>query len=536
MQFDYVIAGGGSAGCVLANRLSASGKHQVCLIEAGPPDKSPLIRMPGGVIALMRGAKHNWQFWTAPQKHLANRSMYLPRGKTLGGSSSINAMVNVRGHAWDYDHWASLGNPGWSYKDVLPYFRKSENYEPGNDAEYHGRGGPLNISDCRSTNPLTHVFLEAAQQAGLRPTPDFNGSQQEGVGRYRVYQKDGERWNNAQAYLRDAETRPNLKIITGAHVSRVLFDGTRAVGLRYVVKGKFTDVTASREVILSAGSIGSPHLLLLSGVGPKAEIQKHGVALVHELPGVGENLQDHIDIVVCTKAKNRLPMSLHPLSLLRALIGLFKYLFFKTGEYTSNVAEGGAFLKTSPQEPIPDLQWHFVPLGNAYHGLDLGMVMKHYAYLLMCCDLRPLSRGRITLESADPLQAPRIDPNWGAHERDIEKLVIGIKKMREVLGQKAFDAHRGVEMEPGPDCKTDTQLRDWVRRKAEAIYHPVGTCKMGADGDAMAVVDAQLRVRGLTALRVVDASIMPTLVGGNTNQPTTMIAEKAADLILQAAA
>ncbi|MEK6806711.1 MAG: choline dehydrogenase [Pseudomonadota bacterium] len=536
MNYDYVIVGGGSAGCVLANRLSASGKHQVCLIEAGPPDTNPLIRMPGGVIALMRGDSHNWQFWTAPQKHLNNRKMYLPRGKTLGGSSAINAMVNVRGHAWDYDHWASLGNPGWSYKDVLPYFRKLENYEPGNDAEYHGRGGPLNVSDCRSTNPLTQVFLEACQQAGYAPTPDFNGAQQEGIGRYRVYQKNGERHSNAEAYLRDAESRPNLKIITGAQVSRVLFEGKRAVGVRYIAGGKFHDVTAQREVILSAGSIGSPQLLLLSGVGAKAEIQKHGIALVHELPGVGENLQDHLDIVVCTKAKNRLPMSMHPLSLLRAIWGLLKYLFGRTGEYTSNVAEGGAFLKTDPKEPIPDLQWHFVPLANAYHGLDLTLVVKHYAFLIMCCDLRPLSRGRVTLDSADPLKPPKIDPNWGSHERDIEKLVIGIRKMRQVLAQKAFDAHRGIEMEPGPDCKTDEQLRAWVRQKAEAIYHPVGTCKMGPDGDAMAVVDAQLRVRGLSGLRVVDASIMPTLVGGNTNQPTTMIAEKGADLILQTAA
>ncbi len=534
--FDYVIAGGGSAGCVLANRLSASGKHQVCLIEAGPPDTSFLIKLPLGVIGLMRGASHNWQFWTAPQKHLANRSMYLPRGKTLGGSSAINAMVNIRGNAWDYDHWASLGNPGWSYKDVLPYFRRLENYEPGNDAEYHGRGGPLNVSDCRHTNPLSLAFIEAAQQAGYPTTPDFNGARQEGVGRYKVYQKDGERHSNAAAYLRPAEGRPNLKIITGAHVSRVLFEGKRAVGLRYLAGGKFHDVTATREVILAAGSIGSPHLLLLSGVGPKTEIQKHGIALVHELPGVGENLQDHLDIVVSTKARNRLPASLHPMSLLRGLVALFKYLFGKTGEYTSNGAESGGFLKSSPSEPIPDLQWHFVPFANAYHGLDLSNFIKTYAYTVMVCDLRPLSRGRVTLESADPLKPPRIDPNWGGHERDIDKLVTGIKKTREVLGQKAFDPHRLEEVEPGAANQTDEQLRDWVRRKSEAIYHPVGTCKMGPDTDAMAVVDAQLRVRGLSSLRVVDASIMPTLVGGNTNQPTTMIGEKAADLILQSAA
>lgn len=536
MSYDYVIAGGGSAGCVLANRLSASGKHSVCLIEAGPPDKSPLIKLPLGVIGLMRGATHNWQFWTAPQKHLNNRRMYLPRGKTLGGSSAINAMVNIRGHAWDYDHWASLGNPGWSYKDVLPYFRKCENYEPGTDAEHHGRGGPLNVSDCRYTNPLSLAFIEAATQAGHKVTADFNGAQQEGVGRYRVYQKNGERHSNAEAYLRPAEARPNLTVITGAHVCRVLFEGTRAVGLRYYAKGTFTDVLAKREVILAAGSIGSPQLLLLSGIGPKAELQKHAIAPVHELPGVGENLQDHLDILVSTKAKNRLPASLHPLSLLRGLIAFIQYLFGRRGEYTSNGAESGGFLKSNPAEPIPDLQWHFVPFANAYHGLDLTNFIKTYAYTVMVCDLRPLSRGRVTLESGDPLKAPVIDPNWGAHERDIEKLVIGIKKTREVLAQKAFDAHRLLEVEPGPECKTDEQLRTWVRNKAEAIYHPVGTCKMGPDNDPMAVVDAQLRVRGVKNLRVVDASIMPTLVGGNTNQPTTMIAEKGADLILKDAA
>jgi choline dehydrogenase-like flavoprotein len=540
MRYDYVIVGGGSAGCALANRLSADGRHSVCLLEAGPRDSSIFINIPSGVIPLMRSKFYNWQFWTTPQANLHNRRLYWPRGKTLGGSSAINAMCAIRGHAWDYDHWASLGNSGWSYKDVLPYFKQAENYEPGLDAggaltaeaaQYHGQGGPLNIADRRHSNPLSALFLEAAQQAGYRLTPDFNGAQQEGMGYYRVFQKNGERCSNARAYLREAESRANLTVITGAHATRVLFDGKRAVGVRYFEAGRYVDVLAAREVILAGGAIGSPHLLLLSGVGPKAELERHGIALVHELPGVGENLQDHLDVIVSVRSRTRLPMSLHPLSLLRALAGLFRYLFGRRGEYTSNVAEAGGFLKSKPAEPIPDIQWHFIPLGNSKHALELGRLVKHYAYSVLTCDLRPLSRGRITLDSADPLAAPRIDPNYVAHERDLERLVAGVKKVREVLAQNAFDPHRRVELEPGPEVQTDEQIRDWVRGHAETIYHPVGSCKMGVDD--MAVVDPRLRVRGLEHLRVVDASIMPTLVGGNTNAPTTMIAERGAAMILQ---
>lgn len=539
MQYDYVIVGGGSAGCVLANRLSANGKHTVCLIEAGPADSSPFIKMPGGIIPLFRSTKYNWQFWTTEQKHLSNRKLYWPRGKTLGGSSSINAMCYIRGNAWDYDHWASLGNAGWGYQEVLPYFKKSENYEPGADAsgalmpdqaKYHGLGGPLNVADRRHNNPLSAVFLKAAQQAGHSLTPDFNAAQQEGMGPYRVFQKDGQRCSNARAYLREAEARANLTVMTATQATRVLFDGRRAVGVRCFEAGRYVDVLAAREVILSGGAIGSPQLLLLSGVGSKDELQKLGIPLVHELPGVGENLQDHLDIVVSVRSRNRLPMSLHPLSLWRGLVGLFLYLFGKRGEFTSNVAEAGGFLKSSPAEPIPDIQWHFVPLANTRHALDLDKAMKNYAYTVLSCDLRPLSRGRITLDRADPLAPPRIDPNYAAHDRDLDRLVTAVKKVREVLAQPAFAPHRLEELEPGPQVQTDEQIRQWIRDHAETIYHPVGTCKMGLD--AMAVVDPELRVHGLANLRVIDASIMPTLVGGNTNAPTTMIAEKGADMIL----
>jgi choline dehydrogenase-like flavoprotein len=539
--FDYIIVGGGSAGCVLANRLSADGRHQVCLLEAGPADKSPLVHMPAGVIQLMRSATHNWQFWTTPQKHLDDRERYCPRGKTLGGSSSINAMVYIRGNAWDYDHWASLGNTGWSYREVLPYFRSTENFEAGADAsgalapdvaEFHGSGGGLNVSKGVSPNRLSQVFLTAMQQAGYQPTPDFNGTQQEGSGPYHVMQKGGKRCSNAQGFLREAESRPNLKIITEVRATRVLFEGKHAVGVRYYDHGRFVDIHARREVILSAGAIGSPQLLQLSGVGPRSEIERHGIPLVHELPGVGQNLQDHLDVVVSVREKTHLSMTFHPLALLRSLVELCKYVFAKKGQFTSNVAEVGGFIKTQASEPLPDLQLHFVPIPYSHHGLDLRSLFKYFAYTVLCCDLRPLSRGTVTLYTADPLASPRIDPNYGAQPRDLEKLVIGIKKVREILAQRAFDPHRRLELEPGPEVQTDAQLLDWVRANAETVYHPVGTCKMG--NDPMAVVDPQLRVRGLSGLRVVDASIMPTLIGGNTNAPTTMISEKAAAMILQA--
>ncbi len=530
-SYDYIIVGGGSAGCVLANRLSAGGKYQVCLLEAGPTDKSPLISMPGGVIALLRSKVLNWQFWTTPQKNLDSRPRYFPRGKTLGGSSSINAQVYIRGAAWDYDHWASLGNAGWSFSEVLPYFKSTEHHERGAD-EYHGVEGSLNVMLPEEKSPLSHTFVAAAQQAGHPFNPDFNGERQDGVGLYEVMQKGGQRCSNARAFLREAESRPNLTVLTDAPVTRILFEGKQAVGVRYQDKGRLTDLIARREVIVAAGAIGSPQVLMLSGIGPKSELEPHGIPVLHELPGVGQNLQDHLDILVSVREKTRLSMSFHPFSFFRTVVELFKYVFGKTGQFTSNVAEAGGFLKTRPQEPVPDLQLHFVPLANAYHALELKRLFK-YAYTLLICDLRPLSRGCVGLASADPLAPARIDPNYGAEPRDIDKLVIGIRKGREIFAQPAFAAHRDVELEPGAELQSDEQLRDWVRAHAETVYHPVGTCKMGVD--KMAVVDPQLRVHGIGGLRVVDASIMPTLIGGNTNAPTTMIGEKGAAMILEEA-
>jgi len=536
--YDFVIVGGGSAGCVLANRLSASGKWQVLLLEAGPADSNPFIKIPNGVIPLIRSDALNWKFWTTPQKACGGRPMFWPRGRTLGGSSAINAMCYIRGHAWDYDHWASLGNDGWSYRDVLPYFRKMENFEaidklPG-AAEFHGRGGPLNVAEHRYVNPLMTAFVDAAQQAGHKKTDDFNGAQQEGVGYFHVMQKDGERCSNAHGFLAPALGRPNLKVITGAQAARVLFEGKCAAGVRYLHNGRYAEALARREVILSAGAIGSPHLLLLSGVGPRAQIEQHGIQPVHELPGVGENLQDHLDIHVTWEEKTRHAMSLHPASLWRSLKALFQYLFGRRGELTTNLAQAGGFLKSDAAQPIPDLQWHLVPFIYSDHGQNLTPLFKYYAFTLMTCFLRPESRGNVRLASADPLARPLIDANYLATPRDMEALVQGFKQARKVLEQPAFAPHRLLELEPGAAVQSDEQIRDFIRRRAETVYHPVGTCKMGRD--AMAVVDARLRVHGLGSLRVVDASIMPTLVGGNTNAPTTMIAERAADLILQDAA
>ena len=533
MEAKYVIVGGGSAGCVLANRLSENPANTVVLIEAGPPDTSPFIHMPAGIIPVIRSDKLNWKYWTAKEPNMGDRRMFWPRGRTLGGSSSINAMCYIRGHAHDYDHWAALGCQGWGYEDVLPYFRKSENFEPdeatGPD-HYHGVGGPLNVAAARFMNPLMDAFVKAGVEAGYTRTTDFNGATQEGIGYYHVMQKGGQRCSNAKAFLAPIRNRPNLTVRTDAHVEGVRFEGKRAAAVK-LRKGE--EIKATHEIILAAGALGSPQLLMLSGIGPGAHLQTMEIPLVHESAGVGENLQDHLDVNVTVREKTRHAVSLHPGTLWRNTRDFWHYSRHKKGELTSNYAQAGAFLKTSPSEPIPDIQLHFVPFVYSNHGRDLGDVLKYWGYTLMACDLRPKSRGRITLNSRDAQAPPKIEARYLSHESELARLTRGIEICRNILAQKAFDGHRGDEMAPGAKLTAESDIQQWIRQKAETIYHPVGTCRMGAD--AGSVVDLELRVRGVEGLRVIDASIMPTLVGGNTNAPATMIAEKGAEFILATA-
>jgi len=518
-MYDYVIVGAGSAGCVLANRLTEDPATTVLLIEAGGPDEAQEIHIPAAFSTLFK-TPLDWAYETEEQAHLHNRRMYWPRGKVLGGSSSINAMVYIRGNRRDYDHWGELGNEGWSYSDVLPYFKKAENEERGASA-YHGTGGPLNVSDHRTLNPLSRAFVEAGVEAGLPLTEDFNGAEQDGVGFYQVTQRQGLRHSAAVGYLHPVLGRPNLTLQTNALVTNVVFEGKRAVGVAYVHNGEKQQVTANKEVILSGGAINSPQLLLLSGVGPADQLKALGIAVVADLAGVGQNLQDHPAAAVLYSTKQ-------PISLAHAMEpeNLQNFVENKLGPLTSNVAEAGAFIRTQDGLPMPDLQYHFAPAYFLNHGFT---VLEGDGYTIGPCMLHPRSRGYIALRSTDPTEAPIIQPNYFEDESDLQALVEGIKVARKIGETGAFASFRHEETYPGPQVQSDEEIADFIRTHAETLYHPVGTCKMG--NDAMAVVDAHLRVRGVEGLRVIDASIMPTVVGGNTNAPTIMIAEKAADLI-----
>jgi choline dehydrogenase-like flavoprotein len=527
---DYVVVGGGSAGCVLAARLSEDPQVQVALLEAGPPDTGVLIHCPAGFALQARLGGANWGFQTEPQPGLNGRRGYQPRGKVLGGSSSVNAMIYTRGHPGDYDGWAREGNPGWSWSEVLPYFKRAEHNERGADA-FHGSGGPLNVMDPGSPHPFSRVFLEAAKQAGYRENPDFNGADPQGVGMFQVTQKAGERASAARSYLWPHRGRPNLHVITGAHATRVLLQGRRAVGVAYRHAASEKELRASREVLLCAGSLLSPQLLMLSGIGPVGHLQQHGIPVLHHLPGVGRNLHDHIDVVQVIEAAHLTDLvGLSAHGVLTVLRAALEWRRHRRGLLTTNFAEAGGFIRSAPEEAIPDLQLHFVIAKLVDHGRK---TLLGHGYSCHVCLLRPRSRGSVTLHGADPLAAPRIDPNFLADPDDVLRLVRGFRAMRNILAQPALAGLRGREMERSAGARDDAAITAFIRSHADTIYHPVGTCRMGKG--PLDVVDAQLRVHGIDALRVVDASIMPSIVGGNTNAPVIMIGEKAADLVQQAA-
>jgi choline dehydrogenase-like flavoprotein len=524
-QFDYIVIGGGPGGCAVAARLSEDPKASVCLLEAGGSDDQMLVRVPFCTVLMLPTPINNWAFETVPQAGLNGRRGYQPRGKVLGGSSSINAMVYMRGHPWDYDHWAALGNDGWSFREVLPYFRKSEHNEDFHD-ELHGQGGPLNVASLRSMNPFQEIYLEAARQAGFRVVADFNGADQEGIGIHQVTQKDGERWNAARAYLTPhLASRANLHVITSARARRILFDGKRAGGVEFLQGGELHTFQARRELILSAGALQSPQLLMLSGIGAGAELQKFGIPVIHDLPGVGKNLQDHPDYVFNYRAKSLDLLGISPGAAMRLMKDIGRYRRDHTGMITSNGAEGGGFLRRFPDSPAPDFQLHFVVgvLDNHARKLHWG-----HGYSCHVCLLRPKSVGTVSLASADPAAAPVIDPRFFDHPDDLDAMVDGFKLTRKIMDAPALASIRSSEVYTA-GIDSDDEIREELKNRSDTIYHPVGTCKMGID--AMAVVDPALRVHGIAGLRVVDASIMPTLIGGNTNAPVMMIGEKAAEMI-----
>jgi choline dehydrogenase len=517
--YDYIIVGAGSAGCVLAARLTEDLRTRVLLLEAGGAGGAKEIRIPAAFSKLFKTGV-DWNYATEPEPHLHNRRLYWPRGKVVGGSSAINAMIYIRGNRADYDSWRELGNVGWGFAEVLPYFKKSENQERG-ASEFHGVGGPVNVADPRYVNPLTRAFLAAAEEIGIARNSDFNGAEQDGAALYQVTQKNGARWSAADGYLQPARERSNLTVLTGAHATRVLIEGKRVVGVAFLRGGVAEEARADREVILAGGTVNSPQLLMLSGIGPASELQGAGISPMHDLPGVGKNLQDHPMVSVgylCTQKIS--------LDGAETLGNFLRWLVWKNGPLASNVAEAGLFLRTRVGLAAPDLQLLFGPAYYRGHGL---VRRKEHCFGFGPTLITPESRGTISLRSTNPRDAPAIRANYLSTDADLRTMIAGVRLARRLAHAKSFDQFRGEELHPGAAMTSDAEIAEFLRNELETLYHPVGTCKMGVDG--LAVVDAQLRVRGIEGLRVVDASIMPRVPAGNTNAPVIMIAEKAAEMI-----
>jgi len=526
-EFDYVIVGAGSAGCVLANRLTADGKHSVLLLEAGPKDTNLWIHVPLGYGKLFKDKTVNWMYQTEPEPGLDGRTVFQPRGKVLGGSSSINGLLYVRGQHEDYDRWRQRGNAGWGFADVLPYFKKAENQQRGAD-DFHGADGPLPVSDLGHPDPISAAFIKAAAQSGIPENPDFNGASQEGAGFFQTTTRNGRRASTAVAYLRPAKARKNLHVETSALAQRIRFEGRRAVAVEYSKQGALRMVRARKEILVSSGAYNSPQLLQLSGVGPADLLQKHGINVVLDAAGVGHDLQDHMQVRMVMRCPQ--PITLNDIinNPVRRMLAGARYAAFRKGPLTIAAGTSGAFFKTNPRLATPDIQVHFLPFSTDKMGEKLHSFSGFSASV---CQMRPESRGSLRIRSADPSVPPEIRINYLATETDRTANVEGLKILRKILQAPALRPFVSEEVEPGAKVVTDEALLSYCRQRGSTIYHPTSTCRMGSD--PLAVVDQRLRVRGIEGLRVVDASIMPDLVSGNTNAPIIMIAEKASEMILE---